>query len=482
MKVLLVTPPYHCGVLESAGVWLPLSFVYIAGSLREAGHEVKIYDAMSKFHDIEDIKETIKAFQPDVVGTGAFTATVLAAIETLEAAKKVDKSIITILGGVHPTFCWQEILENDNDKVDYIIRGEGELTFKELLDYLIKGKDLKEVSGLAFEQNGEIICTPDRPFIEDLDSIPAAWDLIEWPLYYFRTKPNSTLAIINTSRGCTQKCTFCSQRLFWKEGWRARAPENIVNEIEYLNSEFGVNVVMFSDETPSLERERWERLLDLLIERDLDVEILMETRVDDIVRDEDIIDKYALAKILHIYVGVESGSQETLNRFHKNIKVEQSKKAIELINQAGIISETSFVLGMPDDTNESIRKTIELAKYYDPDMCFFLAIAPWPYSEIYDELKPYIKITDYSKYNLVVPVVKPINMTMAELNKQLMNAFKEFYMNKFTNLHKMSNFKKDYMIRVMKLFYKHSYLAQEMKGMGKMPEKIFKVLKSIKVS
>ena len=114
--------------------------------------------------------------------------------------------------------------------------------------------------------------------------------------------------------------------------------------------------------------------------------------------------------------------------------MEESKLAIDLINEHDIISETSFVLGMPDETKESISKTVELAKHYNPDMAFFLAIAPWPYADIYKDLEPYVITKDYSKYNLIEPVVKPTNMAIDELRDELNKATRLFYMDKFSKL------------------------------------------------
>lgn len=462
-KVLLITPPYHCGVLESAGTWMPLGMVYVAGSLQKAGYEVKIYDAMTKFHTFEDIKYHIKSYSPDAVGTAAYTASLHAAIQVLRIAKEIDPEMITLLGGIHPTFCWEEIFEKESGTVDYVIRGEAEVTTTELLNRIFSSEKL-DVPGIAYARNGKIKCTKERPLITNLDSLPAAWDLVEWRDYAFKTKQNSTLAVVSSSRGCTQKCTFCSQRLFWREKWRARSPENFVAELEHLNATYGVDVAMIADETPTYDRKRWEKLLDLLIARKLDLEILMETRVDDILRDKAIIDKYRRAGILHIYVGAESASQDTLDRYQKNIKIEESKEAIDLINSAGIISETSFVLGMPDETPQSIEATVKLAKYYDPDLAFFLAIAPWPYSDIYPELAHYIEEFDYSKFNLVEPVVKPVSMTREELNNHLLRAFKEFYIDKISKIEQMSEFKKNYMIEVTRLLINDSYLSEQMKG------------------
>jgi len=192
--------------------------------------------------------------------------------------------------------------------------------------------------------------------------------------------------------------------------------------------------------------------------------------VDDILRDKDIIYKYKKAGILHIYVGAESASQATLTRFQKNLMIEQSKEAIDLINNAGMVSETSFVLGMPDETPDSIKAAQKLAQYYNPDLAFFLAIAPWPYSDIYPELAPYIEEFDYSKYNLIEPIVKPIKMTREELNKHLLGAFREFYMEKLSRIEEMSEFKKNYMIEVTRLLINDSYLSSQMKG--EMPEKV----------
>ena len=468
-KVLLITPPYHCGVLESAGTWMPLGMVYVAGSLQNSGYDVRIYDAMSKFHTFDNIRDYIKNYCPDAVGTAAYTSSLYDAISVLKIAKEVNPEIITLLGGIHPTFCREEILQKEGSAVDYIIRGEGEITTLELLDSVFAEKIL-HVQGIAYVRDGKIICTQERPLISNLDSLPAAWNLVEWQDYTFKTKKNSTLAVVSSSRGCTQKCTFCSQRLFWREKWRARSPENFVSELEYLNSSYGVDVAMIADETPTYDRKRWEKILDLLVTKKLDLEILMETRVGDILRDKDIMYKYAKAGIVHIYVGAESASQETLNRYHKNLKIEHSKEAIDLINNAGIISETSFVLGMPDETQESIDATIKLAQYYNPDLAFFLAIAPWPYSDIYPDLAPYVEEFNYSKYNLIEPVVKPNSMTREELNRHLLRAFREFYMDKLSKIDEMSDFKKNYMIEVTRLLINDSYLSSQMKG--EMPEKV----------
>lgn len=461
-KVLLITPPYHSGVVECAGRWLPLGFVYLAGALKQTGYEPVIYDAMSEFHSHEDILNRIYEEQPDVVATTAFTAAINDSLRVLKSAKEINKNIVTVIGGIHSTFMYEDILRNNNC-VDYVVIGEGEETFTELLDSVSNHGDAGRIRGIACRKDNSVYFTGRRNFIGDLDKLSPAWELIEWKRYTYRTKPGSILAIVSSSRGCMQGCTFCSQQVFWNRIWRARSPENFVNELELLAKKYGVNVAMICDEYPTADRVRWERILDLLIERDLGIDLLMETRVNDIIRDEDIMEKYRKAGISHIYVGVESGNQSTLDIFKKNIKVEESRRAIEIINQHDIISETSFVLGMPEETLESINNTLELAKHYNPDMAFFLAIAPWPYSEIYPALKDYIFTADYSKYNLVEPVVKPKYMSVDEVREALMTTTEKFFMWKFKNLHRVSSAKQEFMKKVLKVLIDYSYLGDVMR-------------------
>ncbi len=484
-RVALITPPYHSGVVESAGTWLNVGFVYIAGALRAAGYEVDYYDAMSLWHTWPEIEKRIKAFRPDVVATTAFTASIVHAVDLARLAKKANPQVVTVVGNVHATFCYDELLAADHDVLDFVVRGEGEVTLPALLDCLNAGGDPATIPGLAFFSDGGVTATPKAPYIQDLDNLPAAWDLVEWPIYTYRAKNNARLAIVSSSRGCQQQCSFCSQQLFWAQTWRARSPENFVAELEMLSATYGVEVAMLSDEIPTFDRVRWERILDLMIERNVPVRLLMETRVDDILRDADIMDKYRRAGVEHIYVGVEAGSQETLDLFRKDTKVEQSKAAIDLINAADIVSETSFVLGMPDDTPESIAATIELAKHYNPDMAFFLAIAPWPYAELYPDLEKFVATKDYRKYNLVEPVIKPKHLTLQELELELGKASQQFFMHKFRHLHELSPWKQEFMLSVLDLLINHSYLAGQMKaamkeGGKEMPQEVKELIARVR--
>jgi anaerobic magnesium-protoporphyrin IX monomethyl ester cyclase len=474
-RVVLVTPPYHSGVVETAGAWPNVALVYIAGAVREAGYDPVIYDAMTMGHSIEEIVSRIVALAPDVVLTSSYTSSYPKAVEMLAHVKKVLPGVITGIGGVHAHFMYEEALEGDSP-IDFVLRGEGEITAPALLNCLDSGGDLHAVSGIAFREDGRIVATPERPFVLDLDELTAAWDLVDWDIYRFYPMPDTRLAVVSSSRGCTQSCSFCSQQVFWARTWRARTAESFVAELQMLKERHGVGVVMLSDETPTLDRPRWERILDLLIERGLGLHLLMETRVDDILRDEDILPKYYAAGIRHIYVGVERTDQKTLDLFKKNTAVEMGKRALDLINANGMISETSFVLGLPEDTSETIEATFELAQHYNPDLAFFLTIAPWPYADIYPDLKPFIVSTDYEDYNLVAPVVKPTAMTTDELMAQVIECYRRFYMGKLKQVPSMSTFKREYFMITMKLLMENSYLTRFMGGLGDMPAEVEEVL------
>jgi anaerobic magnesium-protoporphyrin IX monomethyl ester cyclase len=476
-RVALVTPPYHSGVVETAGAWPNVAFVYIAGALREAGFEPVIYDAMTMYHSLEEIGSTLEAMRPDVVLTSAYTPSFPKAAEMLALAKNVLPGVVTGIGGVHANFMYEEVLDT-TPAVDFVLRGEGEQTTPELMACLSAGDDVSKVRGIAYREGGKAVATPSRPFLHSLDRLPAAWDLVDWDIYKFYPMPETRLAIVSSSRGCNQTCSFCSQQAFWQRSWRGRSAEDFVDELQMLRDVYGVGVMMLSDETPTLDRERWSRILDLLIERELGLHLLMETRVDDVLRDEDLMPRYRQAGVNHIYVGVERTDQATLDLFRKNTEVAMGKRALDLINGHDMISETSFVLGLPHDTAETIEATFQLAQHYDPDLAFFLTIAPWPYADMYADLEPYVVSRDYEDYNLVAPVVKPIAMTTDELMSQVIECYRRFYMGKLDRVSQMSGFKRDYFMTTMKLLMDNSYLKQFMGGLGSMPAAVERLLRS----
>lgn len=476
-KILLITPPYHCGVVESAGRWPNLGFLYIAGELRKEGHEIEIYDAMAKNHSYGDIRRRIAGSKPDIVGSTAYTATVHDATEVLRLAKSIDPRIITIMGGIHPTMMPEETMDRGNAAIDYIVRWEGEETTPELIRAIEGKMELGAVQGIAYRKGGTVITTPQREYVKDLDTLSPAWDLLDWEDYFLFYMDDSRVAIVSSSRGCSNNCAFCSQQKFWQQTYRSRSPENFVEEIDNLHHRFGVNVFFIADEFPTKERERWEKILDLIIARDLGVYLLVETCATDIIRDRDILSKYRRAGLIHIYIGVEAAVQETLDRFKKSQTCQECREAIRLLNEQDIITECSFILGLPEETEESIQNTLELAKHYNADNPHFLMISPWPYADMYQELKPYIDDWDYRNYNLVEPIIKPARMTREEVFRAALRCYKTYYIEKLPQWDALKNdFKKNLLFRGLKAIMENSFLQKHMSRMGTMPKEVEKYL------
>ena len=481
-KVLFVTPPYHSGVDEVAGRWIPLGLVYLAGAARQAKLDAAIYDAMAKGDAYPEIEHRFRESMADYVASTAITATINDAVKTLELAKMVRPDIVTILGGVHPTFMYEEVLAN-SAAVDYIVIGEGEATLRHLLEVLEAGENPEMVSGIAFRRDGAVVATGKRAFMETLDDLSAAWDLLDWEDYTCLAIPGSRLATVSTSRGCDHDCAFCSQQKFWEQFWRARDPHKVADELEYLYSTYHVNVVMIADEYPTKSRERWEAFLDAVIARDMPVYLLMETRASDIFRDRDIMWKYRKAGIIYISFGVEASGRSAGDETKNERDPEELKQVLDILREQEIVSEASFMVGFPDETSESIKKTMQLAQQYNPDIANFFTFTPWPYSDGYNDLKPLIRTRDYGKYNMIDPVVEPYKMSVLQIEVAIADGYRRFYMGKIMEYMTMkATFKRDYLMRITKLFMGSSFVMKKLGIgiLGKIPAKIEEIRRGMR--
>lgn len=485
-KILFVVPPYRCWGVQVIGNWPPLQIAYLAGSARHAGHEAHIFDAMNRNLTFDDIAEQIMQSRPDYVMTldylpvtGAIsTATVPAALNVLRIAKEIDPQIVTLIGGPHPTFLYEEILTDPDNRADYVLRGEMEATLVELLGTLPSGR-AETVAGIAFRDAEAVVATPTRAHIADLDSLMPAWDLLDWDAYHYNIEPRGRLASILTSRGCMMGCSFCSQRLFWRGEWRARDPKHVLDEIRLLVERYDVKYVTLIDAYPTKDRDRWEHLLDLLIEAKLDVMLLIETRVEDIVRDADILPKYRAAGIMHLYLGAESSSDQMLASLNKGTSVELNKLALDLARQNDIMTEASFMIGSPTETWDSIESTIQEAIRLNPDIAVFPVLTPMPFTPLHEEMKDRIRVTDYSKYNLVTPIIEPDELSLEDVTIALGRCYMTFYSRKMIEVLALPDgFVRRYMLsafqQMMKDYGEHFDFAGAgmPPGMPKMPASV----------
>lgn len=465
-------------MVDVIGRWLPLGLVYLAGSARLAGLEAEIYDARSKDHGYPEIEQHFYQSNATYIASTAITASINDAVRTLDLAKRVNPQVVTILGGVHPTLCYEEVLASTS-AVDYIICGEGEETLKELLQSLENGAPLDDIPGLAFRRNGMVVKTSKRYIAAALDDLPTAWDLLEWEDYQYFVLHNARMGAISTSRAGDSDGATCNRHGL-ESNRRFRDPHKVVAEIVHLHGTYAVDVFLITDERPASNRERWELFLDLLIELNLPIFFLMQTCSYDIIRDRDIVWKYRKSGIVHIYVDMENDSKEPLELNMNGQMVPEGKLALDIIRNHGIISEASFVLGGPDETEMGVEHTLKLARYYNPDNVQFLPLTPWPNDNRFDDIRQYIRVSDYSKYNLHDPVIEPKGMSLAQVEDAIMDCSRKFYMGKMIEIITLKDtFKRDYLLKAMKLMMASPFILKKfgLGSLGKIPAKIGAVMK-----
>ncbi len=432
MKILMVQPNYHSGGAEIAGNWTPSWVAYIGGALKQAGFDqVRFVDAMAEDIPDDQIEAIIRKNNPDVVMTTNITPSIFKAQAIMKIAKKVNPKIKTIMGGIHSTFMYPQVL-SEAPETDYVVRGEGEEVTVNLIREIAAGTDKKnrgEITGIAYvDDDGKVFATAAHPVIEDLDTLNPDWSLYDWDKYIY-TPLNCRLAVPNFARGCPFTCTFCSQWQFWRR-YRARSPKNFVDEIEILVKKYNVGFFILADEEPTINKQKFVSLCQELIDRKLNVTWGINTRVTDIMRDADLLPFFRKAGLVHVSLGTEAASQMNLNRFRKETTIEENKLAIKLLQKNGIVAEAQFVMGLEHETPETIEETYQLCRDWDPDMANWTIYTPWPFSDLFKELGDRVEVRDYSKYNFVTPIIKPDNMEREDVLKLVLKSYARFYARK----------------------------------------------------
>jgi len=423
MKVLMINPPYSSSKYKFIGlVAPPLGIAYIAAMLERNGVTVKILDSPALDIGHETVKKEIQSYSPDIVAVTSVTPTIESALKTAQISKKACPNAITVLGGYHPTFTYQEVLKNDF--VDIVVCGEGEQTMVEIVDAIENGKDLRKVNGIATRN----FKTPPREIIEDLDSIPfPARHLLPMDEYKILNMKLTTGTIVS-GRGCPYKCSFCASSAMHGQKLRLRSAENVVDEMEHLVNDHNIEMVAFMDDTFTLNKNRVYEICETIKDRGLDNYWGCTARVDTI--SEELLKTMKDAGCITMFLGVESADQQFLNEVNKKININRIKKTFELTKKYDMRTIASVVLGMPGDTKRSILSTIKFVKTLEPSYAVFSLATPYPGTDFYLKAasENLIKINDWSKYTLLSPVLETVDCSLEELKKLQKKAFKEFYL------------------------------------------------------
>jgi len=418
MRILLINPPNSAPAKWNfpLNIFQPLGIAYIAAVLEKQGYEVKILDALACGWDKERVEEgikytgltsdeiadKIKNFNPHVVGIAfLFTSQAREAHKVAAIAKKINPHIFVIAGGAHATTLPHHVLADPC--VDCVVIGEGEYTTLELLNKIKNKENWQETRGIAYrKENGEIIKTPPREPIQNLDQLPfPARHLLPMEIYQKAAKKikaarsistfGKRWATIITSRGCPFSCIFCTIHLVMQRGWRARSPENVVKEIEELVQKYGIEHLDIEDDNFTLKKERAKEILDKIAEKNIKITWSTPNGIRADTVDEELIEKMKKTGCTRTIVAPESGNQYVVNNIiGKMIDLEKIIQVVKWCRKHKLLVEAFFVLGFPGETKEQMRESIAFAKKLrrlGVDDCAFYIATPFYGTRLYGILK-----------------------------------------------------------------------------------------------
>ncbi|HIH01285.1 TPA: radical SAM protein [Thermoplasmata archaeon] len=362
MRVLLSTPPG-----KTTELWPPLGLLYLASSCAaERDDEVKVVDAFCENLSEDELLLRVSRERPDVLGMNCSTHTFLDTVKFLRRVREVVPDAKIVLGGFHATFASERILRA-YPFVDYIIKGEGERSFPDLLEHMGSGSPPSDVAGISY-LDGDRLVSNSEVAIEDLDSLPFPdRSLLKNVEYgYFHKNIRLTFGkftTVSSSRGCPFECTYCSCSAFSKRKWRARSPENVVDELEMLYSD-GYECCVFVDDNLILDRKRVERMCDLIRRKRIRMKFYCEGRVDEV--SLELLKTMKRAGFDVMYFGVESPNDHVLEYYNKNIDAATARKAIEDAKRVGMIVVTSYIIGAPVESRADVDKTVDFIRATRP--------------------------------------------------------------------------------------------------------------------
>lgn len=374
MKIALLYPGIVLEGFAKDGVrpktgWIHHGLCYISSALKEKGHEVSLID-LRQLSGWDELPNAVRVISPNVVGITVMSLDFDAAVKSAEIIKQIDSSIKIVVGGAHATLMEHELI--DKPAIDYVFKGEAEITFPKIIEDIAQGVINEKVI------TGEI---------PDLDKIPfmdrSLYKVLQVPMVPYLKMPFiSTMA----GRGCTYNCNFCqpAERKMFGKKVRRISPERLIEELEILRNSIGFNSFMLHDDC-LLEDAKWvNRFLALYSQKRFKKPFICQGRADIIVRHPRLVKAMAKHGLELIGIGFESGSQRMLNFLRKGTTVEMNYKAARICNRYGVRIFANFMLGMPTETKEEVLMTVKMIKRIKPYVASPSFYTPSPGSDLYD--------------------------------------------------------------------------------------------------
>jgi len=420
MRIFLIDPPMQSIMLARAD-WFPMGLAFLAGSAIREGHEVLVYngehdpnleylnlttyssnyyrylDALEDYtHPIwQKVAAVMGSFKPDVVGITAFSVKWPSAKRIAAIVKDYDSQVPVVVGGQHVTIMTDDALSDPN--IDFVVRGEGEQTFVEFLSKLGGDQEWQDVAGLSFKKNGQVIHNSPRPLVPDLDELPLP---ARQCLYDVENYEPHALGKLFASRGCPYQCNYCGTQNIWTYKVRHHSTKRIVEEIRHVRKQYGATYFTFFDDVFGLDRKRAIKLCQGMAQAQLGIRWDCLTR-SNLVTDE-LLSAMKQAGCMKIDMGVESGSDKVLRDTKKGLNTKQILDGARLIKKHGIFLYSFFMVGLPTETEEDVKETIDLLEKLKPDWAGISIFTPIPGTEIYKTLEAQGKISsspDFEKFS-----------------------------------------------------------------------------------
>jgi radical SAM superfamily enzyme YgiQ (UPF0313 family) len=410
----------------------PLGIMMIAAVARERHPDVHVLDMKVEGWTPEQALARLEALKPAVVGLSAMTYEA-GCLHQVAKLVKHKLGAIVVAGGPHPSVAAADVLQDG--AVDFVVRGEGEFTFAELLDGLAQGRtEWSDCAGLSWRKNGEVVHNPDRPPPAELDRLPfPAWDLIDHQKYH--TVPrggviyaHKEFATMFSSRACPWRCTYCHNS--YGKTFRERSAENVLAEIELLVTRYGVKELVFMDDIFNFKPERAKQIARGIVERRYDLALTFPNGFRGDILDEELVDLLKRAGMYRCMVAVESAVPRIQKVMKKNLKIDKVRKIVEYIDKQGVMVHGAFMLGFPSETEAEMKATIDWAASSAFHTAAFFRVIPFKGTELFQQVEHagYALPTDWSAYE---PYQTDINLSAVPEEKIFRlrkDAYRRFYL------------------------------------------------------
>ena len=393
MNILLIKhPTTHFYKTAPPVSGIPLGILYVATSLKKAGHDVHVFDAIvgadekrwgfKESGDIYmmgatwgEIKNVIRNIKPDVVGvSNQYTSQVVNAVKTAEAVKEVNSGIRVVMGGPHASVLPSTFF-TETSAVDYVVMGEGELTMVELIERIDGRRDINTVKGVAFKKGGELVINERREFITGLDDMPLpAYELVDMERYFYfnergkdgretyRYSGSERSVSMITSRGCPFNCVFCSIHLSMGRKFRAHSAKFVIEHIKYLKETYGIKHIHFEDDNFSFNMMRFNDIMEGMIKENFKITWDTPNGVRADYLDENILKKCRMCGCTYLRIGVESANKEVSTKIiRKHLEISKATDIARLCKRIGIDLEAFYIIGFPGEKISQMKETIDFA-------------------------------------------------------------------------------------------------------------------------